>query len=163
MVSCPDPPEPPRRRRHRPLRNRPATLAEPDLAGLSDITGGDVPIGAAERTDRLTRAQALMKANGIGAVVIEPGASLVYFTGVNWWRSERLTCAVIPAEGQPCVVTPFFEEPSVRRASPCPRRCGRGTRTRIRQRSSRASCATVVWRAARWGSRRRCASSRSTA
>lgn len=88
--------------------------AEPDLAGLSDITGGAVPIGAAERAGRLARAQSLMKAAGIGAVVIEPGASLIYFTGVRWGRSERLTCAVIPAEGQPCIVTPFFEEPSVR-------------------------------------------------
>lgn len=88
--------------------------AEPDLAGLTDMTGGAVPIGAAERAGRLARAQALMKANGIGAVVIEPGASLIYFTGVRWGRSERLTCAVIPAEGQPCIVTPFFEEPSVR-------------------------------------------------
>lgn len=88
--------------------------AEPDLAGLADLTGGAVPIGAAERAGRLARAQALMKANDIGAVVIEPGASLIYFTGVRWGRSERLTCAVIPAEGQPCIVTPFFEEPSIR-------------------------------------------------
>lgn len=55
-----------------------------------------------------------MKANGIGAVLVEPGASLVYFTGVQWHRSERLTAAVIPVEGTPCIVTPFFEEPSVR-------------------------------------------------
>ncbi|NJR79353.1 M24 family metallopeptidase [Sphingomonas corticis] len=88
--------------------------AEPDLSGLSDITAGAVPIGVAERTGRLRRAQALMKAAGIGAIVIEPGASLIYFTGVRWGRSERLTCAVIPMEGEPCIVTPFFEEPSVR-------------------------------------------------
>ena len=54
-----------------------------------------------------------MKQNGIGAVIIEPGASLDYFTGVQWWRSERLTAAVIPAEGEPIIVTPFFEKPSV--------------------------------------------------
>lgn len=88
--------------------------AEPDLSGLSDMTKGAVPIGAAERADRLARAQALMKASGVGAIVIEPGASLIYFTGVRWGRSERLTCAVIPVEGQPCIVTPYFEEPSVR-------------------------------------------------
>lgn len=63
---------------------------------------------------RLARAQALMKANGIGAVLIEPGSSLLYFTGVRWGRSERLTAAVIPVEGDPMIVTPFFEEPSVR-------------------------------------------------
>ena len=94
--------------------------AEPDLSGLSDLTGGAVPIGPAERADRLMRAQALMKANGIGAVLIEPGSSMVYFTGVEWWRSERLTAAILPMEGEPCIVTPFFEEPSVRQTLAVP-------------------------------------------
>jgi len=99
-----------------PLLVRPGLLraAEPDLAGLSDMTGGAVPIGAQERARRLSRAQALMKTNGIGAILIEPGSSMVYFTGVQWWRSERLTAAILPVEGEPCIVTPFFEEPSVR-------------------------------------------------
>jgi Xaa-Pro dipeptidase len=81
---------------------------------LRDITGGVQPIGTAERAGRIARAQALMRAHGIGATVIEPGSSLVYFTGVRWSRSERLTCVILPAEGEPCIVTPFFEEPSVR-------------------------------------------------
>ena len=72
------------------------------------------PIGQAERLQRLAKARALMQKNGIGAVVIEPGSSLDYFTGVQWHRSERLTAAVIPAEGDPIIVTPFFESPSVR-------------------------------------------------
>ncbi|MDE0878911.1 MAG: Xaa-Pro peptidase family protein [Sphingomonas bacterium] len=88
--------------------------AEPDLSALSDMTGGAAPIGPAERADRLRRAQALMKANGIGAILVESGSSLIYFTGVRWSRSERLTAAVIPVEGVPCIVTPFFEEPSIR-------------------------------------------------
>jgi Xaa-Pro aminopeptidase len=88
--------------------------AEPDLSALSDITGTAVAIDAAERARRLARAQALMRANGIGAVLIEPGSSLIYFTGVRWGRSERLTAAILPVEGEPCIVTPFFEEPSIR-------------------------------------------------
>lgn len=91
-----------------------ARAAEIDLSALQPITGDAVPIGRAERAARIVRAQALMKANGIGAVLIEPGASLLYFTGVRWGRSERLTAAVIPVEGDPIIVTPFFEEPSVR-------------------------------------------------
>lgn len=91
-----------------------ARAAQPDLTALQPITGDAVPIGREERATRLARAQALMKANGIGAVLIEPGASLLYFTGVRWGRSERLTAAVIPVEGDPIIVTPFFEEPSVR-------------------------------------------------
>ena len=88
--------------------------AEPDLADLQSLTANAQPIGPEERRLRLARAQALMKVNGIGAVLIEPGSSLIYFTGVRWWRSERLTCAVLPVEGDPCIVAPFFEEPSVR-------------------------------------------------
>ena len=99
-----------------PFLVRPGLLraAEPDLSELSDITAGAVPIGPEERAGRLARAQGLMKANGIGAILIEPGSTMVYFTGVQWWRSERLTAVIIPVEGQPCIVTPFFEEPSVR-------------------------------------------------
>lgn len=94
--------------------------AEPDLSALSDITTGAIPIGPEERAHRLARAQALMAANGIGAVLIEPGSSMVYFTGVRWGRSERPTLAVLPREGQPLIVTPFFEEPSVRQTLAVP-------------------------------------------
>lgn len=99
-----------------PFLVRPCLLraAEPDLSALRDITGGAVPIGPEERARRLARAQALMKANGIGAILIEPGSSMIYFTGVRWGRSERLTAAILPVEGEPCIVAPFFEEPSVR-------------------------------------------------
>jgi Xaa-Pro dipeptidase len=88
--------------------------AEPDLAGLADLTTTTQPIGKEERARRLSRAQALMREHDIAAVLIEPGSSLLYFTGVAWWRSERLTAAILPREGEPCIVTPFFEEPSVR-------------------------------------------------
>ncbi|HVF94026.1 MAG TPA: Xaa-Pro peptidase family protein [Sphingomonas sp.] len=105
-----------------PLASIPALLraAEPDLAALAPITGAAQPIGTAERAARLARAQALMKANDIGAVICEPGSSMVYFTGVRWSRSERPTLAILPAQGDPCIVTPFFEEPSVRQTLAIP-------------------------------------------
>jgi Xaa-Pro dipeptidase len=71
------------------------------------------PISSAERLQRLAGAKALMKRHGIGAVLVESGPSLDYYTGIQWWRSERLTGAVIPAEGDPIIVTPFFERPSI--------------------------------------------------
>jgi Xaa-Pro dipeptidase len=71
------------------------------------------PISSAERLQRIAKARRLMRRNGIGAIIVESGPSLDYFTGVQWWRSERLTGAVIPAEGEPIIVTPFFERPSV--------------------------------------------------
>lgn len=72
------------------------------------------PISVAERQARMAKAQALMQRAGIGAMLVEAGSTLRYFTGIDWWRSERLTAALIPAEGPLCVVTPFFEEPSIR-------------------------------------------------
>jgi Xaa-Pro dipeptidase len=72
------------------------------------------PISSAERVQRLGRARELMRQNGIGAVLVESGPSLDYYTGIQWWRSERLTGVVIPAEGDPIIVTPFFEQPSIK-------------------------------------------------
>jgi Xaa-Pro dipeptidase len=102
-----------------------AMLAKPRLLAaaqpeLRPMTGDVVPISRAERLARIARAQSLMRRLGLGAILIEPGASLTYFTGVRWGRSERLTGAVIPAQGEAIVVTPFFEEPSVRESLAIP-------------------------------------------
>ena len=88
-----------------------ARAAPPELVR---VPGQAAPIRPEERQARIEKAQALMRRQGISALVVEPGSSLVYFTGVRWSRSERLTCAMIPAEGAIGIVTPFFEEPSVR-------------------------------------------------
>ena len=82
--------------------------------GLAPMTGDVVPIGGEEYLARIARAQRLMGEAGLDALLIEPGASMAYFTGVRWHRSERLTAAIVPREGEPCIVTPHFEEPSVR-------------------------------------------------
>ena len=85
-----------------------------DFAGLPNLAKDAQPIGAAEHKARLAKATQLLRANDMDALLIEPGASLIYFTGVHWWRSERLTAAVLTREGEVAIVTPFFEEPSVR-------------------------------------------------
>jgi len=72
------------------------------------------PISTEERQERVAKAQQLMRQAGVGALLLEPGSSMLYFTGISWWRSERLTAVVIPAQGEIAVVTPYFEEPSVR-------------------------------------------------
>lgn len=72
------------------------------------------PISSAERSARIAKVQGLLRREGLAALIVEPGSSLVYFTGVRWGRSERLTCALIPARGEVVMVTPFFEEPSIR-------------------------------------------------
>ncbi|WP_419825403.1 M24 family metallopeptidase [Sphingomonas sp.] len=74
------------------------------------------PITTGERLARLAKLRDLMARAGVAALLIEPGASLVYFTGVRWHRSERVTAAILPARGDPVIVTPFFEAPSVRQS-----------------------------------------------
>jgi Xaa-Pro dipeptidase len=72
------------------------------------------PISREERQGRLAKVQGLMSEQKVSALLIEPGASLEYFTGIQWRRSERSTVAIIPAVGSVIVVAPAFEEPSVR-------------------------------------------------
>jgi Xaa-Pro aminopeptidase len=83
-------------------------------SALSDITAASSPISVRERKGRIAKAQRLMAEAGIGALVLEPGSAMLYFTGIRWRRSERLTAVVIPVSGDIAVVTPYFEEPSVR-------------------------------------------------
>jgi Xaa-Pro dipeptidase len=80
---------------------------------LKPMTGDVKAIGRDEYLARIENARKLMRQNGIGALLIEPGASMVYFTGVRWWRSERLTAIIIPRDGEIVIVTPHFEAPSV--------------------------------------------------
>jgi len=97
-----------------------ALLAAPSFglasaaAPSGTLPGAVVPIGPPERERRIEQLRRLMRAQGIAALLIEPGASLVYFTGVQWRRSERVTAAIIPLRGEIAIVTPFFEAPSVR-------------------------------------------------
>jgi Xaa-Pro dipeptidase len=81
---------------------------------LANITNDAVPISVEERLSRIEKAQSLMARLGIGALLVEPGSAMLYFSGISWRRSERLTALVVPREGDIAVVTPYFEEPSVR-------------------------------------------------
>ena len=89
------------------------TSTSPDPSILNNITGSSTPISLAERRSRIEKAQALMKQHDMAAILVEPGAAMDYFSGVQWWRSERLTALIIPQKGEVAVVTPFFEKPSV--------------------------------------------------
>jgi len=94
---------------------RPAAAESSAASGqLQDMTSHAAPISVAERKSRIAKAQKRMQAAGIDALILEAGSALVYFTGIRWWRSERFTGAIIPAEGEVAIVTPYFEEPSIR-------------------------------------------------
>ena len=81
---------------------------------LKSLTNNVKPISVKERKARIAKAQQLMQKHNIAAMILEPGAAMDYFSGIQWWRSERLTAVVIPKEGEIAVVCPFFEEPSIR-------------------------------------------------
>ncbi len=70
--------------------------------------------------DRLHRAQVAAAAAGLDAVLLTPGADLRYLTGYDALPLERLTCLVLPAEGEPLLVVPLLEQPAAE-ASPASR------------------------------------------
>ena len=92
----------------------PAFAARSKGKGLASLTKDAKPITAEEHAARIARLQSLLRQRKVAALLVEAGASLEYFTSIRWHRSERTTAAVIPAEGGMVVVTPAFEEPSVR-------------------------------------------------
>lgn len=68
------------------------------------------PISESERAQRRDKAQTLMKQLGFAALLIEPGANMTYFAGIEWGRSERLFALLIPQSGKPVVIAPAFEQ-----------------------------------------------------
>jgi Xaa-Pro dipeptidase len=91
-----------------------ATDVPPSIRALRPMTAGIVPISISERRARIEKAQRLMAEHQIGAILLEGGSSLFYFTGVRWGLSERPFVAVIPARGDLAWVSPGFEEARAR-------------------------------------------------
>ena len=82
---------------------------EAELAALRPWPNPAPAITAAERAQRLARAQALMDEIGAEALIIGAGPSLRYFTGVGWNATERLVAMILPREGGPVMICPRFE------------------------------------------------------
>ncbi len=81
-----------------------------DAATVKAIRDRIRPIGADEFKARQEQARRLMADNGIDAIFVEGGTTLAYFTGLQWWLSERMFAMVLPQKGQPFFVSPKFEE-----------------------------------------------------
>ncbi len=86
----------------------------PSIAALKPFPGTATPISDAERLGRIEKARRLMVEQGLGAIVLEPGATMSYFAGVRWGQSERPFLLVIPAKGELAYVSPAFEEQRAR-------------------------------------------------
>ncbi len=84
------------------------------LTGLTPMTAGVAPISDDERRARMEQARRLMTEQGLGAILLEPGTSMTYFTGMEWGLSERPFVAVLPARGELAFICPGFEEARAR-------------------------------------------------
>lgn len=87
--------------------------AQQALAMLQPMMDGVVDIVAAEYAGRIARLQALMREQQVAAMVLYGGTNLRYFTGLQWRPSERLVAAVVPAQGEPHFIAPWFERGTV--------------------------------------------------
>ncbi len=81
----------------------------PAIMGLQPVAPRAVPISDAEREARMRKAQRLMAEHKMDALFMGGGTSLEYFTGINWWVSERTTGMLLPKSGDPVYITPAFE------------------------------------------------------
>jgi Xaa-Pro aminopeptidase len=66
--------------------------------------------------ERLERVQTAVRAAGLDAVLLTPGPDLRYVTGYDAKQLERLTCLVVPAQGDPALFLPRLELPAARAA-----------------------------------------------
>jgi Xaa-Pro dipeptidase len=102
-------------------RPDPARLADREsaeralFAHLSDESGSVAPISHAERAARRARLARVLSDLGLDALLVEPGATLSWLTGVAWGRSERLFACLGCADGAQRWIVPAFEEGKARK------------------------------------------------
>lgn len=82
---------------------------EAALAALSNMTHDTHPVGKSEYVARIHEAQRYMREHKIAAIYLNAGTNLSYFTGMDWYPSERLVGAILPASGAVVYVAPAFE------------------------------------------------------
>jgi Xaa-Pro dipeptidase len=72
-----------------------------------------VPAPLDTLTDRLARTRDATRVAGLDALLITPSPDLRYLLGVGGESHERLTCLVLPADGDPVLVVPALERPGL--------------------------------------------------
>jgi Xaa-Pro aminopeptidase len=64
--------------------------------------------------DRISRAARAAAERGVDALLITPSPDYAYLLGYRAPALERLTCLIVPAEGDPVLLVPRLEEPLAR-------------------------------------------------
>ena len=80
-----------------------------ELEKLQDMTQKLAPVSLDEFNQRILTAQKLMRQNGIDAIYLNAGTNLYYFTGTQWYASERMVAALLTAGGELIYIAPAFE------------------------------------------------------
>lgn len=75
----------------------------------SNLTDVSTFFDSTEYSERISRAANLADDLGISALLVTPGPDLRYLTGYNATGLERLTCLIIPANGDVNLVVPELE------------------------------------------------------
>ena len=81
------------------------------------MTSGAFDVGesvASTYRERLQRAAAEASERGVDALLITPSPDYAYLLGYAAPAMERLTCLVVPADGDPALLLPRLEEPLAR-------------------------------------------------
>ena len=68
------------------------------------------PFVSSVHRDRLSRAAAEASERGVDALLITPSPDYAYLLGYRAPALERLTCLIVPADGEPALVLPRLEE-----------------------------------------------------
>ena len=81
------------------------------MTDRASVVGDSV---ASVHLDRIRRAAAAAADRGVDALLVTPSPDYLYLLGYRAPAMERLTCLVIPADGDPILVLPRLEEPLAR-------------------------------------------------
>jgi Xaa-Pro aminopeptidase len=102
--------------RQRPTQRTAEQPLPPTFASLKPLGDRVKPIRAEELQGRMAHAQQLMTdaKPRFEALYVTPSTTLVYYTGIDWWPSERILALLIPRQGHPVLVSPAFEEGRLR-------------------------------------------------
>jgi Xaa-Pro dipeptidase len=84
----------------------------PAFDALKPLGDRVMPIRTEELQARVAHAQQLMTDSKprFEALYVTPGTTLLYYTGIHWWPSERILAFLVPRQGDPLLVAPAFEE-----------------------------------------------------
>lgn len=88
--------------------------ASTELSKLANMASEAKAISLNEFKQRIQNACDKMQAAGLGAVYLNAGTNLYYFTGTRWGASERMVGALLTATGELHYIAPHFEISTLR-------------------------------------------------